>query len=131
MAKQYAGTQRSDETYVAFEDEPRQLSPREAVCEMEGADYDLVFAWPTVKLSSPDLFALDVAASMAGKERDMAPIECSDNVSVRRFSEGRGDPHFTSLFQARHMVKTAATNDSNLCFGQTSSSAANGRDSSN
>ena len=31
VAKQYAGTPRGRETYVAFEDEPEQLSPREAV----------------------------------------------------------------------------------------------------
>ncbi|MEN6557753.1 MAG: pitrilysin family protein [Thermoguttaceae bacterium] len=62
VAKQYAGTPRSYETYVPFEDEPRQLSPREAIREMDGATYDMVFAWPTVKLSDPDLFALDVAA---------------------------------------------------------------------
>ena len=38
VAKQYAGTPRGRETYVPFEDEPEQLSPREAVCEMDGAD---------------------------------------------------------------------------------------------
>ena len=67
VAKQYVGTPRSHETYVPFGDEPEQLSPREAVREMEGATYDMVFAWPTVKLSSPDLFALDVAASILGE----------------------------------------------------------------
>jgi zinc protease len=67
VAKHYAGTARSDETYVAFENEPLQLSPRQAVCEMEGADYDLVLAWPTVKLSHPDLYALDVAAYILGE----------------------------------------------------------------
>ena len=58
VARQYAGTPRGRETYVAFEDEPEQLSPREAIREMEGATYDMVFAWPTVKLSHPDLYAL-------------------------------------------------------------------------
>ena len=38
VAKQYAGTPRGRETYVPFEDEPEQLSPREAVREMDGAD---------------------------------------------------------------------------------------------
>jgi zinc protease len=66
VAKQFADTPRGRETYIPFQDEPPQLSPREAVCEMDGATYDLVFAWPTVKLSSPDLFALDVAASILG-----------------------------------------------------------------
>ena len=72
-----------------------------------------------------------VAAPMAGKERNLPPLERPDNVGVRRFSKGRRDPHFASLFQTRHIVKTTATDDSNLCFGQTSSSAPAGRDSSN
>lgn len=67
VARQYAGTPRARETYVAFEDEPEQLSPRQAVAEMEGATYDLAFAWPTVKLSHPDLYALDVAAYILGE----------------------------------------------------------------
>ena len=67
VAKQYAGTPRARETYVPFEDEPKQLSPREAVCEMDGATYDMVFAWPTVKLSHPDMYALDVAAYILGE----------------------------------------------------------------
>jgi zinc protease len=66
LAKQYAGTPHGRETYIPMEDEPEQLSPREAVREMEGATYDMMFAWPTVKLSSPDLFALDVAAAILG-----------------------------------------------------------------
>ena len=44
--------------HVPFEDEPEQ-PPREAVREMDGATYDLVFAWPTVKLSHPGMYALD------------------------------------------------------------------------
>lgn len=67
IAKQYAGTPRSYETYVPFEAEPEQLSPRESVCEMDGATYDMVFAWPTVKLSHPDMYALDVAAYILGE----------------------------------------------------------------
>jgi zinc protease len=67
VAKQFAGTPRGRETYVAFEDEPEQLSPREAIMEMDGATYDLAFAWPTVKLSHPDLYALDLAAYILGE----------------------------------------------------------------
>ena len=67
VAKQYAGTPHGRETYIAFEDEPQQLSPREAIREMDGATFDMVLAWPTVKLSSPDLFALDVAAAILGE----------------------------------------------------------------
>jgi len=62
VARQYAGTPRGRETFVPLPDEPQQLTPREAVREMDGNTYDLVLAWPTVKLSNPDLYALDVAA---------------------------------------------------------------------
>ena len=61
-ARRWAGTPRARETYVPLPDEPEQLAPREAVREMDGKTYDLVLAWPTVKLSHPDLFALDVAS---------------------------------------------------------------------
>jgi zinc protease len=67
VAKQYAGTPRGYETYIPFEDEPQQLAPREAIREMEGETYDMVFAWPTVKLSDPDMYALDVAAYILGE----------------------------------------------------------------
>lgn len=66
VAKQFAGSPRRPETYIPFEDEPAQLSPREAFCEMEGTSYQIALAWPTVKLSHPDLFALDVAAAILG-----------------------------------------------------------------
>ncbi len=62
VAKQWAGTPRGNETYVAMAEEPQQLAPREAVSEMDGTTYDVVLAWPTVELSHPDLYALDVAA---------------------------------------------------------------------
>jgi zinc protease len=67
VAKQFSGTTRSYETYIAMEDEPLQLSPREAIREMDGATCDMVFAWPTVKLSDPDMYALDVAAYILGQ----------------------------------------------------------------
>jgi zinc protease len=67
VAKNYAGTPRADETYVPLEEEPEQLSPRQAIREMEGATYDMLFAWPTVKLSHPDMAALDVAAYILGE----------------------------------------------------------------
>ena len=58
----WAGTLRGRETVVAMPDEPRQIVPREAQREMDGSTYDLVLAWPTVRLSDPDLYALDLAA---------------------------------------------------------------------
>ena len=62
VAKQWEGTPRGLETFVPLPDEPEQLASREAVREMDGNTYDLVLAWPTIKLSHPDLYALDVAA---------------------------------------------------------------------
>ena len=67
VAKQYAGTPRAARPTWRSKTSREQLSPREAVREMEGAAYDMVFAWPTVKLSNPDLYALDVAAYILGE----------------------------------------------------------------
>jgi zinc protease len=67
VAKQWTGTPRGRVTYVPLPDEPEQITPREAVREMEGKTYDLALAWPTVKLSHPDLYALDLAAYILGE----------------------------------------------------------------
>lgn len=62
VAVQWIATPRGYETLVNLPVEPEQLAPREAVREMDGSGYDFVIAWPTVELSHPDLYALDVAA---------------------------------------------------------------------
>ncbi len=62
IAAQWADTPRGADTLVTMPVEPEQLAPREAVREMDGTGYDFVLAWPTVELSHPDLYALDVAA---------------------------------------------------------------------
>ena len=67
MAKEWTGTPRGCETYVPLVDEPTQLFPREAVREMEGAADDVILAWPSVKLSDADMYALDLAAGVLGK----------------------------------------------------------------
>ena len=67
VSRQYAGTPRGHETYVPLEEEPTQVAPREAAREMEGATYDMVFAWPTVKLSDADMYPLDIAAYILGE----------------------------------------------------------------
>jgi len=67
VAKAYEGTPRSVETYLPMVEEPEQIAPREAIREMEGATYDMVLAWPTVELSDPDLYALDVASYILGE----------------------------------------------------------------
>jgi zinc protease len=61
VARNWQGTPRGYETPTAFPAEPLQLSPREAVREMEGSTYDFALVWPTVELSHPDLYALDLA----------------------------------------------------------------------
>ena len=66
IAESYKGTPRTYETYIPFEPCRKQESPRLAVKEMDGTTYDLVFAWPTVKLSSSDMYALDVASYILG-----------------------------------------------------------------
>ncbi|MCL2120518.1 MAG: insulinase family protein, partial [Planctomycetaceae bacterium] len=62
VARAFAGTPRGADTYLAFGEEGLQVSPREATREMDGQTFDLVFAWPTVKISDPDMYPLDVAA---------------------------------------------------------------------
>ena len=62
VARAFAGTQRGADRLVSLLEEPQQVSPREASREMDGQTFDLVFAWPTVKLSDPDMYPLDVAA---------------------------------------------------------------------
>lgn len=61
IARQWKGTARGYDTPVAFPTEPLQMSPREAVQEMDGSTYDFALVWPTIELSHPDLYALDLA----------------------------------------------------------------------
>ncbi len=101
VAKQFTGTPRGRETYVPFEDEPEQLSPREAVREMDGKTYDLVLAWPTVKISSPDLFALDVAAYILGEGESSRLVERLRNQRRLGALDQRGQRHAT--LRGRHV----------------------------
>ncbi len=64
VAKQFEGVPRGADTFVPMPDEPVQSSPREAIREMDGATYDFVLAWPTVRLNDPDMYALDLAAAV-------------------------------------------------------------------
>lgn len=64
IAECYRGSRRSAETYLPLAEEPPQTSPREAIREMEGETCNFVLAWPTVRLSDPDLYPLDVAAEI-------------------------------------------------------------------
>lgn len=62
VAAEYANSPHGPVTYIPLPDEPEQMTPRSAHREMEGATFDAILAWPTVKLSHPDLYALDVAS---------------------------------------------------------------------
>ncbi|MGQ9912870.1 MAG: M16 family metallopeptidase [Thermogutta sp.] len=64
IAECYRGSRRAAETYLPLVEEPPQTSPREAIQEMEGETCNFVLAWPTVRLSDPDLYPLDVAAEI-------------------------------------------------------------------
>jgi len=67
VVRHWTGTPRGPETLVPMPTEPPQLAPREAVRQMEGKMVDMILAWPTVELTHPDLFALDVAAAVLGE----------------------------------------------------------------
>jgi zinc protease len=67
IARQYRGNTRLAETYQPLQEEPPQLTPRRVVHEMEGEVTDFVLAWPTVRLSDPDLYPLDVAADLLSR----------------------------------------------------------------
>jgi len=67
VVRHWAGTPRGSETLIPMPQEPPQLTPREAVRQMEGKMVDMILAWPTVELTHPDLFALDVAAAILGE----------------------------------------------------------------
>jgi zinc protease len=62
VRRQWVGNPRRAETVIALPREPEQLTPRETIREMEGTSFDVILAWPTVELSHPDLYPLDVAA---------------------------------------------------------------------
>jgi len=67
VVRQWADTPRGPETVIPMPTEPPQLTPREAVREMDGKMVEMILAWPTVELTHPDLFALDVAAAILGE----------------------------------------------------------------
>ncbi|HUT10708.1 MAG TPA: pitrilysin family protein [Thermoguttaceae bacterium] len=102
VARQWAGTPRGVETFVPLPEEPEQLGPREAVREMDGQTYDLVLAWPTVQLSHPDLYALDVAAYILaeGESSRMVQRLKYDRQLVLSVGSASYTPHFANGFFA-------------------------------
>ncbi len=102
VARQWTGTSRGRETFVALPDEPEQLTPREAIREMDGTTYDLVLAWPTVKPSHPDLYALDVAAYILaeGESSRLVRRLKYDEQVVLSVNSASYTPHFVKGFFA-------------------------------
>ena len=98
VARQWAGTPRARETFLPMPDEPEQLGPREAIREMDGTTYDVAVAWPTVKLSHPDLFALDVAAYILseGDSSRLVRRLKYDRQLVLSVSSASYTPHFAA-----------------------------------
>ena len=62
LAELYASAPRGRELNLALPSEPVQIAARESVRELDGNMFRLQLAWPTVSLSDPDLFPLDVLA---------------------------------------------------------------------
>lgn len=102
VARQWAATPRGAETLVTMPVEPEQLAPREAVREMDGPGYDLVLAWPTVELTHPDLYALDVAAYVLaeGESSRLAQRLKYEKPLVLSVGSASYTPHFARGFFA-------------------------------
>ncbi|MBN2022814.1 MAG: insulinase family protein [Pirellulales bacterium] len=102
VAQAFADSPRSEETYLPMVEEPRQIGPREAVREMDGATYDLALAWPTVQLSNPDLYALDVASSILteGESSRLVQSLVYEKQLVLSVQSMSNTPHYVNGFFA-------------------------------
>ena len=95
VARQW-GTPRGRETFIALPEEPEQVSPREAVREMDGTVYDFAIAWPTVTLSQRDMYALDLAAYILGEGESSRLVRQLkyENPLVLAVSAASNTPHY-------------------------------------
>jgi len=102
VARHWASAPRGPEADPALPEEPEQLSPRMAVREMDGKTFDMVFAWPTIKLSHPDLYALDLAAYILaeGESSRLARRLKHDEPLALSVSSASYTPHFVPGFFA-------------------------------
>jgi zinc protease len=96
VARNWTGTPRGRETFVALPEEPEQVAPREAIREMEGSVYEFAMAWPTVTLSDRDLYALDLAAYILGEGESSRLVRRLkyENPLVLGVSAASSTPHF-------------------------------------
>ena len=113
VARQYAGTPRGHETYVPLEEEPTQVAPREAAREMEGATFDMVFAWPTVKLSDADMYPLDIAAYILGEGESSRLVQRLkyEKQLVLGVNAASDTPHYVTGFFAITAVSRPETQE--------------------
>lgn len=114
VAKQFKNARRARETLITFPDEPEQLAPRRLVREMDGDSTDLALSWPTIELSHPDLFALDVAAYILteGKSSRLARKLIFDNPLALSVDSASYTPHYVrgmfAVFASCQPDKTGA-----------------------
>ncbi len=96
VARQWAGTPRGRETFIALPEEPEQVSPRETVREMDGTVYDFAIAWPTVTISQRDMYALDLAAYILGEGESSRLVRQLkyENALVLSVAAASNTPHF-------------------------------------
>ncbi|MDO5553496.1 MAG: pitrilysin family protein [Planctomycetia bacterium] len=79
----YRGVPRGPEQIPVTVRESEQMSPRQAVREMDGATIAAYFAWPTVRLSDPDTYPLDVLANiLAGGESSRFVVKYQRDAQV-------------------------------------------------
>jgi zinc protease len=102
---------RGRETFVALPEEPEQVSPREAVREMDGAVYDFAVAWPTVTLSQRDMYALDLAAYVLGEGESSRLVRQLkyENPLVLNVAAASNTPHFVRGYFAVYAVSKPET----------------------
>jgi hypothetical protein len=53
---------------------------------------------------------------MSRKKRHLAVFQRSNNEGIRRVSKGGLQPHLLRVFEAGHVVQTAAADNSYLCL---------------
>lgn len=100
VAKEWTMSPRGAETLILLGEEPRQLAPRESIREMDGETYEVALAFPTVPLSHPDLYALDVASyilTQGESSRMVRKLQLEENALVS-VNSASYTPHYANGF---------------------------------
>lgn len=101
---QYEGTPRGKMSEIYLPEEPAQVSPRMAVKEMDGPTFDVTIFWPTIKLDSEDLYALDVLDYVLGEGASSRLVKkyCMDQPLALSMSAMSATPSYaTGMFGVR------------------------------